>query len=319
MEIPFGNIVDTEFTNAAPGSGLASFVLSHPPIFYLENVSSPGPDGTTSRHWKRCSDWTEGHQASHVLRHDLIGSAVQLAHVLRNLHSNTSGSEIALHPPNYRSVAPASPMELPPPPMAALTGPGYHYGGDQLDHQRRAYPNSGLPQTPTAPHNNASEHRLPRSIQGPSFPLSSYSPVSDRGTPASSNFGTPIHDYPQGSIAQHQGMEDYTGVPISHGLAPRAYAVPPMPRNLYGEGPRLVQPYPNNVMRRADSSDGHHLENNTPSPPLLTTPYHPPSHHLTVGLQNGHSDHLDSTNQPIISGMPGLLYETDEAMRHRQE
>ncbi|KAF8876740.1 hypothetical protein BD779DRAFT_1695815, partial [Infundibulicybe gibba] len=117
MEIPFDSIVDTEFTNAAPGSGLATFVLSQPPIFYLENVSSPNTDGTTTRHWKRCADWTEGHQATHVLRHDLIGSAVQLAHLLRNLHANT-GSDIALHSPSYRADPPlASPMELPAPPM----------------------------------------------------------------------------------------------------------------------------------------------------------------------------------------------------------
>src|SRR5271154_3003861 len=45
MEIPFDTILDTEFANAAPGSGLASFTLSQPPIFYLENISSPRSDG----------------------------------------------------------------------------------------------------------------------------------------------------------------------------------------------------------------------------------------------------------------------------------
>ncbi|KAI0048981.1 homeobox-domain-containing protein, partial [Auriscalpium vulgare] len=79
MEIPFDIIVDTEFTNAAPGMGLATFFLSQPPAFFLEDVPA---DGT--RAWKRCADWTEGMQATKVLRHDLIGSAVQLAHVLRN-------------------------------------------------------------------------------------------------------------------------------------------------------------------------------------------------------------------------------------------
>ncbi|KAJ6577244.1 hypothetical protein B0H19DRAFT_930868, partial [Mycena capillaripes] len=82
MEIPFDTIVDTEFTNASPSStGLASFVLSRPPVFYLESTCEDG----SPRHWKRCTDWTEGHQASHVLRHDLIGSAVPLVHLLQSL------------------------------------------------------------------------------------------------------------------------------------------------------------------------------------------------------------------------------------------
>ncbi|KAI0259854.1 homeobox domain-containing protein, partial [Gloeopeniophorella convolvens] len=84
MEIPFDIIVETEFVNAAPGSGLASFFLSQPPLFYLEDVAPSPPTTTTAggpplRAWKRCADWTEGMQATKILRHDLVGSAVQLA------------------------------------------------------------------------------------------------------------------------------------------------------------------------------------------------------------------------------------------------
>ncbi|GLB45879.1 putative homeodomain containing protein [Lyophyllum shimeji] len=113
MEVPFETIVDTVFTNAAPGSGLATFMLSKPPLFYLEDIGPDGTARTLTRHWKRCSDWTEGQQATCVLRHDLTGSAVQLAHLLRNLHTNSTS--IPLRPPAYpvQSTTVAT-MELPP-------------------------------------------------------------------------------------------------------------------------------------------------------------------------------------------------------------
>ncbi|GLB45436.1 putative homeodomain containing protein [Lyophyllum shimeji] len=127
MEVPFETIVDTVFTNAAPGSGLATFMLSKPPLFYLEDIGPDGTARTLTRHWKRCSDWTEGQQATCVLRHDLTGSAVQLAHLLRNLHTNSTS--IPLRPPAYpvQSTTVAT-MELPPPPTAnPRSGPRYHY------------------------------------------------------------------------------------------------------------------------------------------------------------------------------------------------
>jgi len=52
------------------------------------------------RSWKRCADWTEGMQASKILRHDLVGSGVQLAYVLRNFQA-TPGSDIRLRCPPY--------------------------------------------------------------------------------------------------------------------------------------------------------------------------------------------------------------------------
>ncbi|KAF9474680.1 homeobox-domain-containing protein, partial [Pholiota conissans] len=86
MEIPFSTIVDTEYKIIGDHSGIASFVLSHPPIFYLENMPSPLADKSAGRSWKRCSDWTEGHQASQVLRHTVVGSNIHLENVLRSLH-----------------------------------------------------------------------------------------------------------------------------------------------------------------------------------------------------------------------------------------
>jgi regulatory protein PHO2 len=95
MEIPFNTVVETEFVNAAPGSGLASFFLSQPPLFYLEDIATDIAGRPPLRSWKRCADWTEGMQASKILRHDLVGSAVQLAYVLRNFQS-APGSDIRL-------------------------------------------------------------------------------------------------------------------------------------------------------------------------------------------------------------------------------
>jgi len=62
-------------------------------------VSDPA-GGPPLRSWKRCADWTEGMQATKILRHDLMGSAVQLAYVLRNFQS-TPSSDMRLRGPPY--------------------------------------------------------------------------------------------------------------------------------------------------------------------------------------------------------------------------
>lgn len=117
MEVPFDTIINTDFQNAAPGSGMASFILSQPPIFYLEHVSS---SSLAERLWKRCADWTEGQQATHVLRHTLIGSAVQLVHLLRDLNTRAVGSDVTLYYPStyQRPAQPSPPITLPTPPLA---------------------------------------------------------------------------------------------------------------------------------------------------------------------------------------------------------
>lgn len=112
MEIPFDIILNTEFNHAAPGSGLVSFVLARPPTFYLESLDPV-------RHWKQCADWTEGQQASLVLRHDLVGSAVQLAHVLRHLNVHSSRPYLHQHPhPHQHQHQQQGPSMLAPQPYA---------------------------------------------------------------------------------------------------------------------------------------------------------------------------------------------------------
>ena len=152
MEIPFDTITHTEFQPLNPGEGLATFVLSQPPQFYLENIVSPrsagialgvGPSsgaGPIIKTWKKCSDWTEGTQASLVLRHDLIGSAIQLAHVLNDLREYRTRASIPLLAPNMYNQASAdlgggpplsSPttLQIPQPPLASLQPEPFHAGG----------------------------------------------------------------------------------------------------------------------------------------------------------------------------------------------
>ncbi|KAE9403648.1 homeobox-domain-containing protein, partial [Gymnopus androsaceus JB14] len=85
MEIPFHRIVRTDFTHASPGVARVVFTLSEPPLFYLEHPMAPRLDGKTKLSWRQCSDWTEGAQATQVLRHTLFGSAPQLSHLVQRL------------------------------------------------------------------------------------------------------------------------------------------------------------------------------------------------------------------------------------------
>jgi len=161
MEIPFNIIAETEFVNAAPGSGLASFFLSQPPAFYLEDIMANPAGGAPVRSWKRCADWTEGMQATKILRHDLVGSAVQLAYVLRKFQT-TSGSDIRLRCPPYvrselASPHSADPSSVPlPPGLAGGDHQNYRppFGGGTIDNgrdglvgvpKRYSFPSSHVP------------------------------------------------------------------------------------------------------------------------------------------------------------------------------
>lgn len=333
MEIPFHTIVDTEFTNAAPGSGLASFILSQPPIFYLENVLSPRPDGSPTRHWKTCADWTEGHQATNVLRHDLIGSAVQLAHVLRNLHANTPGSDIPLHSPSYRSEPPTSPMELPAPPMAGLSGPGYHYRCDPLHsppldhrghHRKRSYSGPAIVSHSDPDFSSGRDSRPLQNDPSSCYPPPSFATVPARGSQSSAqssaNFASSIYNEYPGESQHGMSLDEYGGIHISHGVTPRPYSAQPVPRTFYGEEPRLmVHPYQGDGMRRHSSANlSHQYDARTPSPPLLTTTYHPPPH-LAENMSNDNGEPLRSSTTPVISGVPGVPYESDDDIHHLRE
>jgi len=84
MELPFETIVQTSFAFNTAEIGTAVLVLSRPPTFYLHDVKHhPGRKGSWA--WKRCGDWTEGHQASTILQHVVVGAVPHLLYALKCL------------------------------------------------------------------------------------------------------------------------------------------------------------------------------------------------------------------------------------------
>jgi len=171
MEIPYETIVNTEFRNASPGIGQAIFALSRPPIFYLESVSFAQCSGVMTKSWKRCSDWTEDHQATRILYHTIVGSAVQLAHVLRNLHFEKEALRtIPSRSTSYRSVSDTlvpSPVEIQPPPLAGLVRTPFAYDelsnayrGSQMDQGSERLPYSSVQRSGSNCDNNGPRSSL---------------------------------------------------------------------------------------------------------------------------------------------------------------
>ena len=308
MEIPFEIILETEFDNAAPGSGLASFILSQPPVFYMEHLSSTPSDGTVVRDWKQCGDWTEGLQATKVLRHDLIGSAVQLAHLLRTLQAG--GSDVTLHPPSYGSSTESPPVDLPQPTLRTASAAGYYYRHESPDsrpphhyietRQRSesvstssllASPFSGLDRDPQLL--QASSSYIPRAQHEAGRPLQ----------PSPQYIQPPPTPFRQSQLPSY---DDYGSVAISLGLAPRPFAAQPVPRTFYDDGHFVSATLPTDAeSRHSQSQTSHPLA--TSSPPLLTTPYHP----RLENIGGGHPNYMHMA-APISSGLPGVPYETDD-------
>ncbi|KAJ7127178.1 hypothetical protein C8R44DRAFT_116394 [Mycena epipterygia] len=245
MEIPFDTIIDTEFTNASPGStGLASFVLSRPPVFYLENNSEDG----FSRAWKRCTDWTEGQQASHVLRHDLIGSAVPLVHLLQSLQASNDVS--SPYSPYYRSEPP-SPMEIPPPPLSIIQRSDQHYP-EECSIRSNMYRRRSFAAANDLSHivvSGLSHYKrdLPHTA-----PAMSYTHTSHLAAPAYN----PRSTEPM-LVADEHSLEDYGACPVSHDMTPRPYSAQPVPRRFYEKpSPFFFNPYSSDECRSADADSG---------------------------------------------------------------
>ena len=295
MEIPFTTVIDTEFKTLGPGSGQAVFVLSHPPIFYLENSSSPQPDGSALRAWKRCSDWTEGHQATQVLRHTLVGSSGQLAHVLRSLHSPQPVSDVSRGNSMYHLDPISSPMELPPPPLASLSAP-FANGGlgmksihqDQLEYMRKR-PSYGSLDTRYLADNNGIRPP-PHSAPNATFPPQAYIPPTNQSMQP--NFERTVYDQYQAGLQRSSGNSVYSSIP-SQSFPPRPH-ISQQPQLYYNNSPRALQPFQSDNNRPGGSQP---IGFPTQSPPLLTTPYRPESR----------------TNPPLqtSSGMSAIVYDVE--------
>ncbi|KAG6900592.1 hypothetical protein C0993_008310 [Termitomyces sp. T159_Od127] len=352
MEIPFNTIVETKLTNVAPGSGLASFILSEPPLFYLENIGPSSTDGNPQRYWKRGLDWTEGQQASRVLRHDLIGSAPQLSHLLRNLRNmrNQVPTDIPLLQPSYQSnqnIAPVSGLELPPPPLANLMGPGMPYEDHNVlepsvshhdNHfgKRSTYGVSpGVSPSSDVPYSNEGDRPPPYSAPSSmSFSFTEQQQNSQQSRRSSGVFGTnggaPYSGFERPILHRSHSADNFLEVPISHNVAPRPYSAQAIPRSFYNDtsyhstSQSGIQPHhtqgEDSQIHRANTPlsttsgyttheqlipphldprhQQHIIMQNSPSPPLLTTPYHPPPHLFNRPV---HTDHLGSGTSPLHS------------------
>ncbi|KAF8751783.1 Homeodomain [Rhizoctonia solani] len=202
MEIPISTVVNTEFTQSAPthpGHGIASFYVSEKPIFYMEDAANGGA-------WQICDDWTEGRQASHVMKHQLVGSSIQLGHAMRNFEARRQGL--------------GRPMQIPQPPMLSVPTASHAH---QQPHLFTFPPNRQFTAT----------HGRKRSYSGPPAPMQ----MGDVFGPdyAEDGAGAASHGPATGTLSSHgtghghahQGsMSDFSSIPISQ-LSQRPFSADP--------------------------------------------------------------------------------------------
>ncbi|KJA23018.1 hypothetical protein HYPSUDRAFT_612848 [Hypholoma sublateritium FD-334 SS-4] len=299
MEIPFHTVTNTEYKMIGPHTGIASFVLSQPPVFYLENVGSPLSDDPPVRTWKRCSDWTEGHQASKVLRHTVLGSDAELVFLLRNLPANSGTSSIPLRANAYRAdCVSTSPMELQPPPLAGLGGANTPYADSEMKSRpgsadvRKRSPYSLPDERYAAAHGDL--HPPPHSAPPGPFSRNGFMrPIHPSTTP---NFDSGVYsNYP----GVHQAPEppSYSPVPPGGGLYNRPYAAQPQP--YFDESPRGMQPFQQDVDDMSPRISQPRDYSN-PSPTGFPQKYHPEMHRDRQQLPPPH--------QGALSGLPGMMY-----------
>ncbi|KAF7327555.1 U1 snRNP 70K protein [Mycena kentingensis (nom. inval.)] len=227
MEVPFDTIIHAEFTSMAPGpNGLASFVLSRAPIFYLESAS----DDSFPRRWKRSTDWTEGHQASQVLRHDLIGNAASLAFLVQSLQTNAAEAP-SPYSPLFNSEPP-SPMEIPPPPLSIIQRSMEEETNkpDSTHIRRRSLASNDLSQLVVT---GLSQYRreLPHTAPAMTYTHTSFLPLPAPTSPL-----------------EEPTLADFGAGVISHNSAPRSFLAQPVPRHFYDKPmstPFLFNPLPN--------------------------------------------------------------------------
>ncbi|SJK99983.1 uncharacterized protein ARMOST_03294 [Armillaria ostoyae] len=302
MEIPFDTIVESEFTNAGPVSGLASFTLSRPPTFFLERTGSAFNEEPPRRAWSQSADWTEAYQATNVLRHEIIGSAMQLSHLVQALQTRTQTSVIYLHTPAYKG---ASPVEIPRPPMGSLTDsqPAYSYAASEQ--QTANYQAPSFTGPPTMPVTSMGYTPKPVNTVVPAaaFTPSTFSTLTTAcGVPESSSFGSSYTEYQY--TAGHQSTDNY-GQSMTQG-APSTPAGPylaqPVPRAFYREHTQFEPSY--QASGTVSEYQSTPVEQYVPtSPPLLTTPFYPPT-----SITQTYSD----SQSVVTPRVPAIKYEVDD-------
>lgn len=273
MEIPFDTVIDVEYANTTPGSGLASFELSRPPYFFLEDKVQ---DATaTSKHWKRCTDWTEGLQATHILRHDVIALAAPFSRIVQKIR-NELDSRIQT-PVQVEQLDASSPaMQIPQPPLAGLPIADFFFE-DSPDTNLDTSISHHSPTTSTSDFTfNA----------GPSGPHSA---------PAVMSYAVPMpkrqnifdfHDYPQ---MKSTFGEFGLNIPNPQGLASRSFSASAlqsafMPNEMHLPLGGMV----------AEDMSTYPTFGALPQPSLLTTPYLPP-HHM---IEEMDYEHIPSSTSP---------------------
>ncbi|KAK0469975.1 uncharacterized protein EV420DRAFT_1258948 [Desarmillaria tabescens] len=307
MEIPFDTIVESEFNNAGPGSGLASFTLSRPPTFFLEHTGSAFNEEPRRRTWSPSADWTEAYQATNVLRHEIVGSAVQLSHLVQALQNRTQTSVIYLHTPAYKG---APSVEIPRPPMGSLTDPQTVYSYAASGQQSADYQAPSFNGAPTMPPTSMGYAPKPVNTVVPAvtFTPSTFSALSTAcGIQDSSSFGSPYTEYQY--TAGHQMVTESTsdyGQNMSRGAPPThtgPYLAQPVPRAFYREHTQFEPSY------QAEGTTSEYqmsapVDQYVPaSPPILTTPFYPPTS-ITQTYSDGQG--------AVTPGVPAIKYEVDD-------
>lgn len=143
MDVPFSIVVDAKLVSASADTGQASFFLSRPPLFFLEDVHVSS-DSKSTRKWVRCADWTEGLQASTVLRHDMTGPTSALSYLWQSISAYKNGPQSShFTSPSTASSSPSLPIPQAP----------FIQGRDHRPHQSNIdYLNATLPQTHGTPY-----------------------------------------------------------------------------------------------------------------------------------------------------------------------
>ncbi|KAG9018039.1 hypothetical protein FRB90_012542 [Tulasnella sp. 427] len=231
MDLPFHSIerVDLSTTGYPPGTALATITLTQAPGFFMEASVEQG------RIWKKCTDWTEGQQASTMLRHEVIGSAAQLYQALSRFPGNRSpapspppGAVVLRAPHSYQGV-PAysatysdpssagshhSPLQQSPslefvgsPVGTAAAAPQFAYQATPpLSMVQHALPLQGRHRSYSGPaaFNPELEPTLESPVDYPGSPFSSYPPVEDP------NLAYPIAEPTLTDPSSHFGASEYS-------------------------------------------------------------------------------------------------------------